>query len=140
MADICKLASSANVIQTAHLRLLGILPKTQNSALRLLADADKPHERAAGTRFIERFVRGVLSVKKVPPDEPEPRRSAETLRRKQHPLTNKRNRNQRGFPAATGRQGRACRIRRSLFRQPCPICPQQGRGVGDAYKQQHRPS
>lgn len=44
MADICKLASSANVIQTAHLRLLGILPKTQNSALRLLADADKPHE------------------------------------------------------------------------------------------------
>lgn len=43
MADICKLASSANVIQTAHLRLLGILPKTRNREQSSLADADKLH-------------------------------------------------------------------------------------------------
>lgn len=43
MADICKLASSANVIQTAHLRLLGILPKTRNREILSLANADKLH-------------------------------------------------------------------------------------------------
>ena len=43
MADICKLASSANVIQTAHLRLLGILPKTRNREQSSLANADKLH-------------------------------------------------------------------------------------------------
>lgn len=49
MADICKLASSATVIQSVHLRLLGLCPNTQICQHGCQADAGNLHGEKTGT-------------------------------------------------------------------------------------------